>query len=106
MGLIFWIIVVAFVGMLIVAGLHFYRALPDQRIESAKALVYGELNPQLICPHCNVKGQVRTKPDVEKKGISTINKVTGGMGSYGMALPGNKLFTRATCGNCWHTWAV
>ena len=36
MGLIFWIIVVAFVGMLIAAGLHFYRALPDQRIKAQK----------------------------------------------------------------------
>ena len=43
----------------IVSGL---TATPDK--------TYGPINPQMVCPHCNTTGRVRTKTLTQKKGIS------------------------------------
>src|SRR5271166_2660171 len=51
--------------------------------EQQKRASYGTKNPQMICPHCQTKGSVRTKPVTKKTGISggkaTAALLTGGM---------------------------
>lgn len=42
------------------------------RIAEAKANqeMYGSINAAMMCPHCQAKGQIRTKNITQKKGIS------------------------------------
>ena len=37
---------------------------------AATDLQYGQVNPQMICPHCQSRGKVRTKRVTQKRGIS------------------------------------
>jgi hypothetical protein len=50
-----------------------------------KLIKWGGLNPRLVCPHCQVKGCVRTKRVKRKKGISG-GKAVGGLFTGGLSL--------------------
>jgi len=68
----------------------------------------GELNPALVCPHCQVKGRVRTVR-VQRKGSISGGKVMGGLLTGGASLLATGLsrkhwVTQATCENCNSTW--
>ncbi len=42
----------------------------DGMKELARAGEFGDINPALLCPHCQVTGKVRAKEVQRKKGIS------------------------------------
>jgi hypothetical protein len=69
---------------------------------------YGPLSPQFICPHCHVRGGVRTKPIKQKAGVSggkvTAALWTGGLSTLATGLSRKEELTKAHCGNCNSTW--
>jgi hypothetical protein len=69
----------------------------------------GPLNPALICPHCQTKGNVRTKFIMKKVGISggkaTAAVLTGGVSMLAMGLSRKEAMTQARCANCGSQWA-
>jgi len=69
---------------------------------------YGELNPVLICPHCQSKGLVRTQSVKKKTGISggkaTAAILTGGISLLATGLSRKDQMTQARCGNCMSQW--
>src|SRR5262245_5134725 len=69
----------------------------QQHQEDKRALrlimLHGQLNPALLCPHCQVQGQVRAKA-VLPRGALLLN---GGRG-------GRERRRHAYCHNCHHTW--
>jgi hypothetical protein len=70
---------------------------------------YGELNSQMVCPHCQTKGMIRIKSVSNKKGISggkaTAALLTGGLSILGTGLSRKEKGTQAHCENCNNTWA-
>ncbi len=69
---------------------------------------WGSINSAVICPHCQTKGRVRTKPVKRKSGISG-GKVMGGLLTAGISLLGTGLsrkqqLTQSHCDNCNSTW--
>ena len=65
-------------------------------------------NPELICPHCGVKGKINTSSVRQKKGISGA-KATGAVFTCGLSMLATGLsrkedMTRAHCGNCDSVW--
>ncbi|NLX45640.1 MAG: hypothetical protein GXY71_07000 [Treponema sp.] len=77
-------------------------------------LIYGQINPELICPHCQTKGKVHISIIVnrEKNGISgakaTAAILTGGASLLvtGLSKKETKMSTRAFCENCKMTWFI
>ena len=67
-----------------------------------------EPNPELICPHCNVKGKISTRLVRQKKGISGGKAVgaifTCGVSMIATGLSRKEQMTRAHCGNCNSVW--
>jgi hypothetical protein len=74
----------------------------------AKDSQRGPLNPQMICPHCQSKGTVRTKKVTQKKGISggkaTAAVLTAGVSILATGLSRKEGATEAHCDNCGSTW--
>lgn len=65
---------------------------------------------QIVCPHCQVKGQVTTRRVKRKKGVSG-GKATGAVLTGGLSLPATGLSrkegaTECRCGNCGVRWDV
>jgi hypothetical protein len=71
-------------------------------------LQYGPVNPQMICPHCQSRGTVRTKRITQKKGISggkaTAAVLTAGVSMLATGLSRKEAATEASCDNCRSTW--
>ena len=65
-------------------------------------------SPQLVCPHCQSRGTVRTKRVRQKKGISggkaTAAVLTGGVSLLATGLSRKETQTEAHCSNCGSTW--
>jgi len=65
---------------------------------------HGKLRKEIICPHCQTKGQIRTKETKRKKGISgakaTGALLTGGLSILATGLSRKEVGTEAYCGNC------
>ena len=116
------IFILAFVIIRIILGLPerkmFASMTPDERqrhLENQKAkenqkanLLHGLINSEMICPHCQEKGNVRTKPVDRKKGISGA-KATGAILTAGVSILATGLsrkerLTQAYCENCGNTW--
>lgn len=78
----------------------------NEQIKLNKEL--GIINPQLICPHCQTKGHVRTKSVKMKKGISGAKAtgaiLTGGISMLATGLSRKEGLTQAHCTNCGSTW--
>ena len=70
--------------------------------------LWGNLNDAYICPHCQTKGFVHTKPVTRKKGISgakaTGAVLTGGLSILATGLSRKEGSTQAHCTNCNSTW--
>lgn len=66
------------------------------------------LNRNLICPHCQMRGFVRTKQVKRKSGIhggkATAALLTGGLTLLGTGLSRKEKMTEAHCSNCGATW--
>ena len=69
---------------------------------------FGPLNPKFVCPHCQTRGEVRTKPTDRKKGISGGKAagavLTGGLSILVTGLSRHETVTAARCGHCGSTW--
>ena len=69
---------------------------------------FGEINPQMICPHCQAHGQIRTKIVERKKGVSGAKAtgaiLTGGFSLLATGLSRKEHPTQAHCDNCNNTW--
>lgn len=74
-----------------------------EKVEAAKKVLHGPLSPQMVCPHCQVKGNVRTKPVTEYKGIdggkATGALLTGGLSVLATGLSRKEVNTQAFCEN-------
>lgn len=69
---------------------------------------FGFISPQMVCPHCQNKGKVRTRTISQKKGISggkaTAALLTGGVSLLATGLSRKETHTQAHCDNCGCTW--
>jgi hypothetical protein len=69
---------------------------------------HGPINPMMVCPHCNTRGQIRTKEVVNKKGVSggkaTAALLTGGISLLATGLSRKEAATQARCGTCRNQW--
>jgi hypothetical protein len=74
----------------------------------ADTSVYGPINDQIICPHCQQRGGVRTKNIEQKVGISGAKAtgaiLTGGVSLLATGLSRKREVTSARCGNCSSDW--
>lgn len=68
----------------------------------------GDPNPQMVCPHCQVRGQVVSSPITVKAGISggkaTAAVLSGGVSVLATGLSRKTHVTSASCQNCHNTW--
>jgi hypothetical protein len=71
---------------------------------------YCTLKENVICPHCQEKGQVYSGSGQEKQGISggkaTAALLTGGISLLGTGLSRNGMVTKAFCKNCEMKWQI
>lgn len=69
---------------------------------------YGDRNPHMVCPHCQTKGTVDTKPITVKTGISggkaTGALLTGGVSLLATGLSRKEQKTQARCWKCETVW--
>ena len=76
-------------------------------LQATRATI-GEINPQMICPHCQAHGQIRTKIVERKKGVSGAKAtgaiLTGGFSLLATGLSRKEHPTQAHCDNCNNTW--
>jgi DNA-directed RNA polymerase subunit M/transcription elongation factor TFIIS len=80
----------------------------ENKQASVLALQHGQINPALICPHCQEKGRIRTKPVKRKKGVSggkaTAAILTAGVSMLATGLSRKEQSTEAYCGKCGSKW--
>lgn len=76
--------------------------------EKHTTLVYGPLNSQIVCPQCQSRGGVHTKPITRKAGVSggkaTAAILTGGVSLLAVGLSRKEASTEAHCTKCNSTW--
>jgi hypothetical protein len=81
----------------------------EREAEQSARWVHGPVNSQLICPHCQTKGKVRTKEIERKAGVSggkaTAAILTGGLSMLATGLSRKEQLTQAYCCNCRSIWA-
>jgi hypothetical protein len=72
------------------------------------AAQFGPINAAMVCPHCQTKGQIRTKGITQKKGVSggkaTAAVLTGGVSLLAVGLSRKEASTQAHCDSCNNTW--
>lgn len=65
-------------------------------------------NAQMICPHCQTRGNVVTERKKMKQGVSggkaTGAILTGGLSLFAVGLSRKQKMTQATCQNCGNEW--
>jgi hypothetical protein len=65
-------------------------------------------NPEMVCPHCQVKGKIVTSPGIIKGGISggkaTAAILTGGVSLLATGLSRKDSVTNCHCFNCGSNW--
>jgi hypothetical protein len=70
---------------------------------------YGNIYPEIICPHCQKKGYVHVKQVTNKKGVSggkaTAALLTGGISLLATGLSRKEQGSQAHCDNCSMTWS-
>lgn len=83
-------------------------AVDKEKSKEDREKSYGYFAPAMICPHCQKKGQVRTKKITQKKGISgskaTGAVLTGGISVIATGLSRKEDATQAHCDNCNSDW--
>jgi len=71
---------------------------------------WGPVVPNVLCPHCQVKGRVRAKRVKRKQGLSggkaTAAVLTAGFSLLAVGLSRKQWITEAHCGNCSSDWAM
>jgi hypothetical protein len=86
----------------------FFAKLMDGAREAERFGTYGAVNSALVCPHCQVKGKVRTKEVKRKKGISGGKVAAAVLLSpvtlLATGLSRKEQATQAHCDNCDSSW--
>lgn len=79
---------------------------PDERVlflseekKKKRADFYGDVNPALVCPHCQTKGFVRSVRVEKTKTVTQLGHVLPS------AMISDGRVTMATCDNCSSKWA-
>jgi hypothetical protein len=71
-------------------------------------VLFGAVNPVLVCPHCQTKGFVRRKLIRKDVGISskkaTAAALTGGVSLLATGLSRKEWVTQSHCDHCGSTW--
>ena len=66
--------------------------------------------PEMVCPHCQVKGMIKTVPVTRKNGISggkaTGALLTGGLSLFATGLSKKTTALRGGCSNCGIGWDI
>jgi hypothetical protein len=100
-ALVGWIICGLLIAAVVLGGLVGFLTPQEQ-------LKWGVKNSMLVCPHCQTTGNVRTKPIVQKSGISgakaTGAVLTGGISILATGLSQKENKTQAHCDKCGSTW--
>lgn len=98
-------ILVLLVAVVVGISIYYYK-LPDDKLDE---VIYGKVNPEIICPHCQVKGMVHTKKINKKVGISggkaTAALLTAGVSVLATGLSRKDHLTQAYCCKCESTWS-
>ena len=112
LGWVFVVIIAIFIIGAIIGGIEQGKAADAKRkalgFSAIDALEHGEPNPEIVCPHCQMKGRVLTKPIKKKAGISgakaTGALLTGGVSVLATGLSRKEAVTELHCKNCSSTW--
>jgi len=95
-------------GYLVLAGGIILSLVGIAMTGEANSKIKAEKDSQIICPHCQVRGNVRTYRVTRKKGISgtkaTAALLTGGISILGTGLSRKETETKARCSNCGAEW--
>ena len=71
---------------------------------------YGNINDQMVCPHCGKAGAIQTKQVSNKKGVSggkaVAGLLTGGLSLLAVGLSRAENETQVHCRNCNSTWII
>lgn len=106
MVVVFWVVVIGFVVLAIVASVHDYK----KGIPQARAAAKRAQTARIVCPHCGVAGRVTTRQVRVKRGISggkaTGALLTGGVSMLATGLSRKEGHTAMSCGNCGMGWMV
>src|SRR3954469_16492069 len=122
-GSTLFLIIIGFIALLVVAGVvanqreqEALSKMPQEekdayfakKRDAAATRTWGGPNPNMICPHCQFRGRVRTTSVKVKKGISggkaTAAVFTGGVSLLATGLSRKEATTRAHCDKCSSTW--
>jgi len=107
---------VAFIALkLLGEHLEMAKLSPEERAkvekkqqDAAREYQFGTVNPEMVCPHCQTKGMVRTKRTTQKQGISggkaTAAVLTGGASLLAVGLSKKGEVTQAICEHCQCQW--
>ncbi len=91
-----------------VAVILIYRYPQREETPFEMEIRLGKLNPELFCPHCQSKGNVRVKWVMQKVGVSggkaTAAVLTGGLSLLAVGLSRKQELTQAHCEKCGSTW--
>ena len=78
------------------------------RKEAIAQQQFGAINSAMMCPHCQIKGKIRTKKITKKTGVSGSKAaaavVTGGLSVLAVGLARKEASTQAHCDNCGNDW--
>jgi hypothetical protein len=84
----------------------FSKGVADVRHEKADKAA--SMVASMVCPHCQSRGTVKTRPVKLKKGISGAKAtgaiLTGGLSILATGLSRKEDLTEATCSNCGSVW--
>lgn len=100
--------------ILIIIGGVVYYMMKSQNADTMpnirKAYLWGSLHAEVICPHCQTKGNVHYKHLDRKKGISggkaTAALLTSGVSMLATGLSRKEQHIQAHCVKCNTTWDI
>ncbi len=102
-----WILI-CFVLYIIIGIIYNNKKDSKNGFEAKKNELYGPVNTNMLCPHCQNNGCVRTKKVETKVGVSggkaTAAILTGGLSLIAVGLSRKEDKTNAYCDNCNNTW--
>jgi len=85
---------------------EYYKKIEEDRIKEGKTnflMVYGNLNQELICPHCQTRGVVHTKHCAQD--IVTTGKI-GGILKTNIKTTTKNWVNQRHCTQCKTTWNI